>query len=155
MSSELHHCPIYPSTLLSPLDHSPGSSTPVSTPSLPSGTFSPCCLELPLPQGRLEPGKGIRTKLVMQETPFLLSSSVSGAGEIPWNIVFYYEPALISANSRLRSVNQSVCLAIHSNSLVLSPHSPTRKGGSLVPSFPHNGKEGVLSSHSPTRKGES
>lgn len=64
-----------------------------------SGAFSSHCLELPLPQGRLEPGKGVRANLVMQGGSL---SSLASGGEIPWNIVFYYEPAVISANSRLR-----------------------------------------------------
>ncbi len=91
---------VYSSTLLSPLSRSPGPS-PLTSAHPPSGSFSsPPCLELPLPQGRLEPGKGVKASLILQGTS--LSPSLSNVSDIPWNVVFYYEPALISANSRLR-----------------------------------------------------
>ena len=97
MSSDLHH-PIYLSTLLSPLDHTPSSSVS-ALPTSGGGAFSSRCLELPLPQGRLDPGKGVQAHLIMQGVSL---SSLASSRDVPWNIVFYYEPALISANSRLR-----------------------------------------------------
>lgn len=77
----------------------PLPSSPLSAPPFPAGCFSAYCLELPLPQGRLDPGKGIQAHLIMQGASL---SAVASNREIPWNIIFYYEPALISANSRLR-----------------------------------------------------
>ena len=108
VSSDLNH-PIYPSTLVSPLDHTPSPAVTSPTTPLSSGTFAPNgCLELPLPQGRLEPGMGVKAHLIMQGA----SLSLERDTEIPWNIVFYYEPALISANSRLRSEYEGCCASL-------------------------------------------
>jgi len=101
VTSDLH--PVYQSTLLSPLIPPASPVATPATPSLSSGSFSSNCLELPLPQGRLESGKGIRANLILQG---IAQPSVARSQELPWNIVFYYEPALISANSRLRCVGR-------------------------------------------------
>ena len=86
--------PVYPSSLLSPINHSPHPTSSHPLPVTPSR-----CIEFPLPNGRLEPGQGVGANLVMRGAS---SSMWAGSGEIPWNILFYYEPALLTANSRLR-----------------------------------------------------
>ena len=86
--------PIYPSTIV--------NTTPTS-PSLPPAHLHPShphppspCIEFPLPHSRLEPGEGVGASLVLQGQGGRYSE------EEPWNLVFYYEPALITANSRIR-----------------------------------------------------
>lgn len=63
------------------------------------------CIELPLPRGRLEPGEGVRSTLLLQGVE---------SGEVPLNLVFYYEPALITASSRIshRVIRHSCCLNV-------------------------------------------
>ena len=80
---------IYPSTVSSPapLASSPSLLSPRRHP--------PPCIELPLPAGRLEPGAGVSVGVVLQTFDPL------DKGEVPWNLLLYYEPALITANSRM------------------------------------------------------
>jgi hypothetical protein len=78
---------------------SPGAVYPSSLPS-PSSLFSPPrqtppCIELPLPSGRLEPGRGVLVGVVLQTV------DPEERGEIPWNLLFYYEPTLISSHSTM------------------------------------------------------
>ena len=92
---------IYPSTVTSPAH--------TLTPShLHPRSPSPC-IELPLPRGRLEPGEGVRGTLLLQGTE---------SGEVPLNLVLYYEPALIMASSRIRymymHVTCSLIVCVHS-----------------------------------------
>ena len=90
---------IYPSSILSPINRSPPPTT--LAPSLiHKGTHQPC-IDIPLSKGRLEPGEGVKMNLILQGLlpPSVFVSSI----EVPWHIVFYYEPALITANSRIRS----------------------------------------------------
>ena len=35
-----------------------------------------------------------------------------GGGEVPWNLVLYYEPALITASSRIRYVHVCACACV-------------------------------------------
>ncbi len=83
---------VYPSILLSPVTASP---PPIH--SHPHTLTPPHCIEIPLMGGRLEPGATVCTKLVMQG-----ASLLSNQGEVPLHLLFYYEPAILSANSRLR-----------------------------------------------------
>ena len=88
--------PIYPSTIISTSPTSPSllpSHLHPSHPHLPSS-----CIEFPLPHSRLEPGEGVGASLVLQ------GQGGNYSEEELWNLVFYYEPALITANSRIRCV---------------------------------------------------
>ena len=90
---------VYPSTLTS--DPPPRSTLPPLR--LPALTPPPC-VELPLPHGRLEPGEGVSAGLLLQAT-------VAGQREqSSWDMLFYYEPALIRATSRIRYIVQSFVL---------------------------------------------
>ena len=97
-SSASREPPIYPSSILSPINRSP-SPTALAPSFLRQFSRQPC-IDIPLPKGRLEPGEGVKTSLILQGLlpPSLFESST----ELPWHILFYYEPALITANSRIR-----------------------------------------------------
>ena len=43
--------------------------------------------------------------LVLQAGGGALSGGEGGEGGLPWDLVFYYEPAIISASSRIRLVH--------------------------------------------------
>lgn len=78
---------VYPSALSS----SSNSSSLLSPP--PS---SPPCIELPLPSGRLEPGGGVSVGVVLQAV------DPQERDEIPLNLLFYYEPTLITSHTTMR-----------------------------------------------------
>ena len=96
--------PIYPSSILSPINRSPPPTTLPPSLLLPPQGGTPRhhhpCIDLPLPKGRLEPGEGVKMSLILQG--LLPPSLFVASAEVPWHILFYYEPALITANSRIR-----------------------------------------------------
>ena len=95
--------PIYPSSILSPINRSPPPISLTPPPTHHGGVVPRPrhpCIDLPLPKGRLEPGEGIKMSLILQG--LLPPSLFVPSTEVPWHILFYYEPALITANSRIR-----------------------------------------------------
>ena len=77
----------------------PSSSS--SSPSLLSSRHqTPPCIELPLPSGRLDPGGGVSVGVVLQ------TIDPHEKGEVPWNLLFYYEPTLITSHSTMTYVIQ-------------------------------------------------
>lgn len=88
--------PIYPSTIISTSPMSPSLLPSHLHPSHPLPP--PPCIEFPLPHSRLEPGEGVGASLVLQ------GQGGNYSEEELWNLVFYYEPALITVNSRIRCV---------------------------------------------------